>query len=165
MFSQYYRAQRGGEIPVFRGGRQTGAGLGDILKGFFRFLMPVALRGIQAFAGNTLAGARAGMPLAAAAKSAIMPTISAVAGSAAPTVSRLVNSVIPGLVTQNGATAPQTGRGILFDGENGIPTTVKAIKQYKRAAADEVDVAPAKRSKRKRESHKVNSATGVHYNF
>ena len=60
-YCKYYQSQRGGEIPVFRGGSQSGAGLGDILRGLFRFLMPVALRGISSFAGSTLAVAQAGL--------------------------------------------------------------------------------------------------------
>ena len=55
IYEKYYEAQRGGQIPVFRGGMQSGGGFGDILRGIFRFIMQVALRGIQAFAGNTLA--------------------------------------------------------------------------------------------------------------
>lgn len=145
-------------MPVFRGGGQSGAGLGDILRGIFRFLMPVALRGIQSFAGSTLAGTQAGMSLPSAAKAAIMPTISAVAGSAAPTISRIVSQVIPGFGV---ARATQSGSGILFDGENGIPTTGKAIVQYKRAAGN-ADSAGTPKKKRKRTSQKQ---TGTHYNF
>jgi len=160
-YCKYYQSQRGGELPVFRGGSQGGAGLGDILRGIFRFLMPVALRGIQSFASNTLAGTQRGIPLPMAAKSAIMPTITAIAGSAAPMVSRLVETLVPGLASQ------QTGRGVLFDGVNGVPTTAKAIQQYKRNATMSVsDAPPAKQRKRKAEKHGHNiSSSGVHYNF
>ena len=151
-YRRYYESQLGGEFPVFRGGSQSGAGLGDILRGLFRFLMPVALRGIQTFAGNTLAATQAGVPLPLAAKSAIMPTISAVAGSAAPTVSRIVNSVIPGLVPASNVTQPtvsvgQSGSGMLFEGENGYPNTRKGREQYKRAAKSDTELttAPTKR--------------------
>jgi hypothetical protein len=161
-YCKYYEAQRGGELPVFRGGTQSGAGLGDILRGIFRFLMPVALRGIQTFAGNTLAATQAGVPLPLAAKTAIMPTISAVAGSAAPTISRLVNAVLPGIIPSSNTTtdaAGQSGSGVLFDGENGIPTTPKARSQYKRAASATADTS----AKRGRKAH--TSEIGVHYNF
>jgi hypothetical protein len=152
---------------VFRGGTQSGAGLGDMLRGLFRFLMPIALRGIQTFAGNTLAATQAGVPLSLAAKSAIMPTISAVAGSAAPTVSRLMNTVIPGLIPANNTTA-QSGSG-LFSGQNGIPNTEEARRQYKRAAKsasfEALEYSPAKK-KRSRNSAKAHSAdTSAHYNF
>jgi hypothetical protein len=162
-YCRYYDSQRGGQIPVFRGGlQQSGAGLGDILRGIFRFLMPVALRGIQTFTGNTLAGAQAGMPLAAAAKAAIMPTISAVAGAAAPQVSRFMNKIVPGV-------AQQSGSGVLFDGENGIPTTAKAIAHYKRMSDIDSDgefhyTLPAKVRKRSRKRH-VDKVIGTHYNF
>lgn len=160
-YCRYYDSQRGGEIPVFRGGGQSGAGLGDILRGIFRSQMPVALRGIQSFAGSTLAGTQAGMSLPSAARAAIMPTISAVAGSAAPTISRLVSQIAPGL---GGARAtPQSGSGILFDGENGIPTTSKAVAQYKRATGNADDSASTAK-KRKRSSQKQKQK-GTHYNF
>ena len=129
-YCKYYESQRGGEIPVFRGGSQSGAGLGDILRGLFRFLMPVALRGIQSFAGNTLAGTQSGMSLPSAARAAIVPALSAAAGPAGPTVSRIVNAIAPEL----SGSSKQRGGGTLFDGENGVPTTDKAIERYKRAA-------------------------------
>ena len=62
-YCRYYQSQRGGEIPVFRGGSQSGAGIGDILRGIGRFLMPVALRGIGSFAGHTLTGTASGISL------------------------------------------------------------------------------------------------------
>jgi hypothetical protein len=165
-YCKYYEAQRGGEIPVFRGGVQTGAGLGDILRGIFRFLTPLALRGMQTFAGNTLAAAQAGVPLGQAAKSAIMPTISAVAGSAAPAVSRIINAVAPGIVAggnPSGSRATQqTGSGTLFDGENGIPTTPKAISQYKRSGPPAVGFKP--KSKRRKTDGSPDH-TAIHYNF
>ena len=139
---------------MFRGGTQSGAGLGDILRGIFRFSVPVALRGIKTFAGNTLSAAQSGMPLATAARSAIMPTISAVAGAAAPTVARLVNSVAPGLVPQ------RSGSGVLFDGRMVSPTGHKATERYKRTATDAQLATP-----RKNKSSKQAKVSGVHYNF
>ena len=122
---------------MFRGGIQSGAGLGDVLRGIFRFLAPIALRGLSTFASRTLTGQQLGMPLALAAKSAIVPTISAVAGSAAPAVSRFMNAVAPSLMSSTiraaaqpsaeGA-AKQEGKGALFQGVDGIPVTEKAVK-------------------------------------
>lgn len=97
-YRAYYTSQMGGEIRVFRGGLQTGAGLGDILRGVFRFIAPIALRGVSAFATNTLAGTQAGLPLALAARAALGPTISAVAGGVIPSMQRFVNAVAPGIV-------------------------------------------------------------------
>jgi hypothetical protein len=154
-YVRYYESQRGGEIPVFRGGSQSGAGLGDVLRGLFRFLMPVALRGIKTFAGNTLAATQAGVPLATAVRSAIMPTISAIAGSAAPTVARLVNAVAPGI-----ADTQQKGSGVLFDGENGVPTSRKATECYKRTAA-EAQLTTTRKSRKTKQPR----ISGVHYNF
>jgi hypothetical protein len=158
-YCKYYQSQRGGEIPVFRGGTQSGAGLGDILRGLFRFLMPVALRGISSFAGSTLAGTQAGMSLPNAARAAIVPALSAAAGPAGPTVSRLVSAFAPGLV---GAPS-QRGAGVLLDGENGIPTTEKAISRYKRAV-DIISGSPTPKRSRKSKSKKAHES-GTHYNF
>jgi hypothetical protein len=79
-YYRFYKAQHGGEIPVFRGGRQAGEGLGDFLRGIFRFLAPVALRGLSTFAGRTFEAHQKGATLKDAAKAAISPTLSSVAG-------------------------------------------------------------------------------------
>jgi len=164
-YCKYYESQRGGEIPVFRGGLQSGAGLGDILRGIFRFVMPIALRGIQTFAGRTLAATQAGVPLPAAAKSAIMPTISSIAGSAAPTIARMMNTVMPGFAGNATSSQPasQTGKGVLFDGQNGIPDTPKAIEHYKRTSTGVVSGTVAKQRKRAKQHSATTS--GAHYNF
>jgi hypothetical protein len=99
-YCRYYQAQRGGEIRTFRGGSQSGAGIGDILRGVGRFLMPVALRGIGSFAGHMLSGTASGLSLRNAAKAAVIPSLSAAVGLGSST---------------------QSGSGVLFDGENGIP--------------------------------------------
>jgi hypothetical protein len=184
-YCRYYESQRGGEIPVFRGGlQQSGAGLGDVLRGIFRWLAPAALRGIRTFAGSTLAATQAGLPLALAAKSAILPTISSVAGDAAPTVAKFVNAVLPGLVTTTttpaggNATAStvtsarqQSGSGILFEGENGIPSTDKAVNAYKRgvkraAALLTLSSTTTRRQQQQQQKHSgASAAKRVHYNF
>jgi hypothetical protein len=77
-YFRYYQAQCGGEIPVFRGGRQSGEGLGDILSTLFRRFLPIVLRGVGTFAGHTLDAHQKGATLKDAAKSAINPTLSSV---------------------------------------------------------------------------------------
>ena len=85
-YFRYYAAQHGGSLPVFRGSRhyQDGAGIGDILRGIFRFFAPVAVRGLKtiapvavrgltSFAGNTMRAHEAGASLADAAKASIGP--------------------------------------------------------------------------------------------
>ena len=143
-YCRYYQSQRGGEIRTFRGGSQSGGGIGDILRGIGRFLMPVALRGIGSFAGHTLTGAASGMSLKNAAKAAIIPSLSAAVGL-------------------SGSSSGQSGSGVLFDGENGIPTTEKAISRYKRAA-DIISGSPAPKRSRKSKSKK-GQESGTHYNF
>ena len=53
IYIKYYEAQAGGSISVFSGSRryhpQSGAGLGDILQGIFRTIVPVALNGVGSF--------------------------------------------------------------------------------------------------------------------
>jgi hypothetical protein len=141
---------------VFQGGLQSGAGLGDIPRGLLRFLMIAALRGISSFAGNTLAGTQDGMSLPNAARATIVPALSAAAGSQGPTVSRIVSALAPELA---GGTQ-QRANGVLFDGENGVPTTAKAISRFKRAV-DIISGSPV--TKRSRQSKKAQE-NGTHYN-
>lgn len=100
-YCRYYQAQSGGEIPVFRGGRQSGEGLGDILRGIFRFIAPLALRGISAFAGHTLDAHQKGATLKDAAKSALNPTLNCVASGFAEQL-------------QRGRNEQQAGSGVVF---------------------------------------------------
>ena len=86
VYIRYYKnQQQGGSVPVFRGGRhgQQGAGLGDIFKGIFRFLAPIALRGISSFASNTLRAQQEGVPFGEAAKAALLPALGAAVRSVA----------------------------------------------------------------------------------
>lgn len=42
-FKEYYEAQSGGSIPVFRGiERQKGYGLGSMFRSFYRWFLPIA---------------------------------------------------------------------------------------------------------------------------
>ena len=45
--------QRGGDFPVFQGARyiQYGNGFGDVLLGFLRHVLPVAVKGAASFWG------------------------------------------------------------------------------------------------------------------
>ena len=77
----YYEAQSGGELPVFRGGLQSGEGIGDFFRGLLRFVAPIAMRGIKTFAGNVTDAHQKGATLKDAAKGALKPTLGAVASS------------------------------------------------------------------------------------
>jgi hypothetical protein len=159
-YCAYYNSQMGGaQLRVFRGGIQSGAGLGDILRGVLRFLVPIALRGLGSFAGRTLLGTQAGKTLGEAAKSAIGPSLGLMAEHAVPAASRFMSTYIPGMAPQqtqqqSDATQPekQRGGGSLFDGIDGIPTTTESIKKYKREAC------PAPKAKRK-------PAASVRFNY
>ena len=76
LYLQYYQAQTGGRLSAFEGARrvQVGNGLGDILRGIFRHVLPIAARGASTFLSQTLSGRDGGLGWKEAAKSAIMPT-------------------------------------------------------------------------------------------
>ena len=97
------------------------------------------------------------MSLPSAARAAIVPALSAAAGPAGPTVSRIVNAIAPEL---SGA-SKQRGGGTLFEGENGVPTTDKAVQRYQRAVDSLVGISSPKRSRKAKKAH----AGGTHYNF
>ena len=75
LYCQYYRNQIGGALPVFRGADQYGDGLGDILKGVFRFLLPIATSAASKFITTTSKNLDTGHTLKEAAKAAILPTV------------------------------------------------------------------------------------------
>ena len=85
VYVRYFKARQqsggsaAGEIPVYRGSHrsnlQSGAGLGDFLRGIFRFAAPLVLRGLASFAGNTMRAHEQGVPLGQAAKAAALPAI------------------------------------------------------------------------------------------
>lgn len=77
LYLNYYTTQSGGALPAFTGARrgQYGAGLGDIFRGIFRTLFPIAAHGASAFLNETLRAKEGGSgSWAQAAKSAISPT-------------------------------------------------------------------------------------------
>ena len=157
-YCAYYDSQMGGaQLRVFRGGIQRGAGLGDILRGVLRFLVPVALRGLGSFAGRTLLVTQGGKTLGEAAKAAIGPSLGVMAQHAMPAASRFMNAYIPGVMpsqppAQQEPEKQRGGGGSLFEGVNGIPASSRAVKQYKRGAC------PTPKAKRK-------STASAQYNF
>jgi hypothetical protein len=80
-YCRYYKAQSGGELPVFRGGLQSGEGIGDFFRGLLRFVAPIAMRGISTFAGHVMDARNKGQTLKEAATGALKPTLGAVASS------------------------------------------------------------------------------------
>ena len=60
---------------MFHGSDQYGEGLGDILRGVFRFLLPIATSAASKFITNTSSGLDSGYSLGHAAKVAFLPTL------------------------------------------------------------------------------------------
>jgi len=76
LYLQYYASQAGGSLPAFAGARrgQFGSGLGDILRGIFRTIFPVAASGVSTFVNETLRAKNAGGSWGTSLKSALAPT-------------------------------------------------------------------------------------------
>ena len=79
-FYYNYYSQRGGEFQVFRGARyvQYGTGFGDVLRGIFRHVLQVGIKGAVSFIGNLLQNRDEGQNWSSAAKSAIAPAASTI---------------------------------------------------------------------------------------
>ena len=84
LYSQLYRQpqqfQQHSGTTVYRGARrwqQRGDGIGDIFRGIARFMIPVVMRGVSAFAGETLDANERGANLGEAAKGALKPALHA----------------------------------------------------------------------------------------
>ena len=100
-YLQYYNTQTGGQLPVFHGARrmQSGSGLGDILRGIFRTVFPIAAHGLGTFLNEAVRRKDAGNSWKDAAKGAIGPTAETVASRAVTAVTNGIN------------TTPQSGKG------------------------------------------------------
>lgn len=74
-YLQYYKAQTGGQLHTFSGTRraQLGGGLGDILRGIWRTIFPMAARGASTFLNETLKAKNGGINWGDAAKAALLP--------------------------------------------------------------------------------------------
>lgn len=97
--------QRGGDLlPVFRGSRyyHHGSGFGDILRGIFRFILPVAIKGASTFLGETSRAHDLGVPMKEALKAAIKPTLGAAATEAVTQFAKKQESQPIHLVNQKG---------------------------------------------------------------
>ena len=88
VYMRYYGSQVGGQLPAFQGARrsQYGAGLGSILSGIFRTLVPIALRGAGTLLNETFKARKRGRSWKGAVTSAIEPTAMNVLDSSAQAV-------------------------------------------------------------------------------
>jgi hypothetical protein len=84
-------------------------------------------------------------------------------------MSRILGQFVPDLTNTGERATQQSGSGALFDGENGIPTTARAINQYKRTATgammNDLVVKQRRRNTSKAARSGGRSTSGVHYNF
>ena len=108
LYLRYYTQQAGGTLPAYSGARrgQYGAGLGDILRGIFRAVFPIAIRGASTFLGETLKARDEGSNWKNAALAALPSTAHNIATDAAQ---RLKSA--PASAPENAAAGPsqQTG--------------------------------------------------------
>ena len=87
-----HRLQSGGglydDYPVFQGVRyyQHGSGFGDILRGIFRFILPVAIQAAHTFLGETMKARESGSDWKTSAKAGLMP---AATGALTQTVEKM----------------------------------------------------------------------------
>ena len=151
-------------MRFYRGGYQTGAGIGDILRRVFRYVAPVAATGLKTFATNAISGVSAGMPLLSAAKAAVGPSVQAMAG---PIMSRLINNTPADALPAAVGSGEQKGSGSLFDGVDGIPTTARAIAAYKKGTGGAVQniVKPIGGKKKGAKKRKTSKDKTITYNF
>ena len=150
---RYYTQQHGGSLPIFRGGRhdqQEGAGLGDIFRGIFRFVAPIALRGLSSFAANTLRAQQQGVPLGEAAKAALLPAIGEAARSAVGQAGGKRRAAARKTGGKRGA-AKKRGAGTAFAAEQQPPAKrrKRTSKPRKRQIGCGKRRAPAKKSTQK----------------
>ena len=75
-YLRYYSAQSGGRLDPYSGARrgQYGNGLGDILRGLLRTVLPIAAHGASTFLGETLRNKAAGARWKDAARGAVSNT-------------------------------------------------------------------------------------------
>ena len=117
-YLKYYESQAGGSIPVFNGSRryhpQSGAGLGDILQGVFRTVVPIALNGVGNFVDQMASAHVAGSSLRNSAKSALGSVTKSILQDAAGSIKNSIPVQSGRGRTQSNRirkTRRQTGRG------------------------------------------------------
>jgi hypothetical protein len=76
-YQQHYRQLQKGGTAVYRGQRrwQRGDGIGDVIRGITRFMLPAVMRGVTAFANETMDANERGVSLGDAAKGALKPAL------------------------------------------------------------------------------------------
>ena len=89
---KYLAGQHGGNFPVFRGSRQYqyGSGFGDVLKGIFRRVLPIALEGAATFFTAASQAKNRGLSIREAAKEALKPTAESVISGAAKAINQKI---------------------------------------------------------------------------
>lgn len=82
-YLRYYNSQSGGRLDVFHGARrgQFGHGLGDILSGIFRTVLPIAAHGASTFLGEMANEQASGKSLKESALNALTPAAQDMVGT------------------------------------------------------------------------------------
>ena len=104
------------DIPVFAGAQryQYGQGIGDVLRGIWRFFRPVALKGAQTLLKTTSEAIKEGATVNDVLKSTLKPTMGVVLGATAEQLARRLTDDKPAAAPPPGpaleALLPVTGQ-------------------------------------------------------
>ena len=111
----YLNQQSGGRLDPFKGARrgQFGNGLGQILGGIFRTILPIAAHGASTFLSRTLSekDANPEQSWKDSAKNALRPTAQKIIGQTLSQIQQQPSTMVPRRRRRLPKVSPQTGQG------------------------------------------------------